>query len=277
MNAEPRADAPTTQYLSRADGRIAYDVAGDGPLVILVPGMGDIRSTFRLLAPELRAAGYRVALTDLRGHGDSDTDFAAYGDAETADDLKALIEELGGPAVAIGNSMGAGAAALAAAQRPDLISGLVLIGPFVRQTSGTVMRVLFRLLMLRPWAGFVWRTYLPKLYAGRTPMDQSEYLAAVSAAMSRPGHTKAFARLVAHLDHAVVEHRLGEVRAEALVIMGALDPDFAEPQAEAEWIAAQLNARMVMVPEAGHYPQSQRPDLVVPSVLNFLTEVTHRA
>ena len=128
MNAEPRADAPTTQYLSRADGRIAYDVAGDGPLVILVPGMGDIRSTFRLLAPELRAAGYRVALTDLRGHGDSDTDFAAYGDAETADDLTALIEELGGPAVAIGNSMGAGAAALAAAQRPDLISGLVLIG-----------------------------------------------------------------------------------------------------------------------------------------------------
>ena len=34
--------------------------------------MGDLRSVYRFLAPELVGAGYRVATMDLRGHGDSD-------------------------------------------------------------------------------------------------------------------------------------------------------------------------------------------------------------
>jgi MMPL family len=57
-----------TSYLDRPGGRIGYDVAGAGPLVVLVPGMGDLRAAYRFLAPALRAAGYRVACTDLRGH-----------------------------------------------------------------------------------------------------------------------------------------------------------------------------------------------------------------
>jgi len=69
----------------------------------------------------LRRARYRVAATDLRGHGDSDATFATYGDAETAGDVHALIEELGGPAVIVGNSMGAAAAVMVAADHPDLV------------------------------------------------------------------------------------------------------------------------------------------------------------
>ena len=114
-----------TSYLSCPGGLIGYDVAGSGPLVVLVPGMGDLRAGYRFLAPGLRAAGYRVACTDLRGHGDSDATFTSYGDEETAGDVIALLEELGGPAVVVGNSMGAGSAALAAAERPELVSGLV--------------------------------------------------------------------------------------------------------------------------------------------------------
>lgn len=266
-----------TQYLARPEGRIAYDVAGDGPLVVLVPGMGDLRATYRFLAPALRDAGYRVATTDLRGHGDSDTTFSSYGDAETASDVVALVESLGGPAVVVGNSMGAGAAVYAAAERADLVTGLVLVGPFVRDTSGTFQKLMLRLAMLRPWAGLVWKSYLPKLYAGRPAADQADYLASVSAAMKRPGYTAAFARLVAHLDHAVVEARLGEVTASTLVVMGELDPDFPSPRAEADWIAERLHARVVMVPEAGHYPQSQRPDVVAPAIIEFLSEVSHRA
>ena len=108
-----------TSYLRCPEGRIGYDVAGAGSLVVLVPGMGDLRAGYRFLAPALRAAGYRVACTDLRGHGDSDTTFASYGDEETAGDVIALIGELGGPAVVVGNSMGAESAVLAAAQRPQ--------------------------------------------------------------------------------------------------------------------------------------------------------------
>ena len=59
----------TTEYLqlSRPDGttgRIAYDDRGTGPLVLLAPGMGTTRATFRHLVPELIEAGYRVVTTD---------------------------------------------------------------------------------------------------------------------------------------------------------------------------------------------------------------------
>ena len=95
---------------------------GDGPLVICIPGMGDLRSTYRFLVPTLVAAGYRVATMDLRGHGESSCVFESYDDEALASDVIALAESLGGPAVLIGNSMGAGAAVIAAAARPDLVT-----------------------------------------------------------------------------------------------------------------------------------------------------------
>ncbi len=61
----PRAER--TVYLTRPDGRVAYHVAGEGPIVVLVPGMGDLRDGYRFLAPVLRDAGYRVACTDRVG------------------------------------------------------------------------------------------------------------------------------------------------------------------------------------------------------------------
>ncbi|MFZ8510117.1 alpha/beta fold hydrolase, partial [Staphylococcus aureus] len=58
--------------------------------------MGDERDAFGPLADRLVARGYRVALVDRRGHGDSDATFAEYGDQATAGDLVAVVEGLGG-------------------------------------------------------------------------------------------------------------------------------------------------------------------------------------
>src|SRR3981081_4578105 len=147
----------STVYLARPGGRIGYDISGEEPLVILVPGMGDLRTGYRFLAPALREAGYRVACTDLRGHGASDATFASYGDVETAGDVIALIEALKEPAVVLGNSMGAGAAAFAAAERPDLVRGLVLVGPFVRNPKvSAFQRIVLRGAMARPWGALLW-------------------------------------------------------------------------------------------------------------------------
>ena len=107
-----------SQYLQRAEGRVAYHVTGEGPLVVCLPGMGELRSSYRHLEPLLVAEGFRVACLDLRGHGESDATFTAYDDEALASDALALVAELGGPAYLVGNSMGAGAAVLAAAQRP---------------------------------------------------------------------------------------------------------------------------------------------------------------
>jgi hypothetical protein len=47
----PVSPVQTPSYLDRSEGRVAYEVAGDGPLVVLVPGMGDLSSAYRFLAP----------------------------------------------------------------------------------------------------------------------------------------------------------------------------------------------------------------------------------
>jgi len=276
MKTDSTSPLSNPLFLHRSEGRIGYDVGGDGPLVVLVPGMGDLRGAYRFTAPALRDDGYRVACTDLRGHGTSDSTFASYGDIETAGDIIALIEELEGPAVVVGNSMGAGAAVIAAAERPHLINGLVLVGPFVRngKTSG-FQRVMLRIGMARPWAAMAWNAYLPKLYKGRRPADFEQYRKSVVSSLRKPGYAKSFS-LTTRTDHSVAESRLGELAAPTLVVMGEQDPDFPDPRAEAEWISHALHARVVMVPDAGHYPQSQQPEITTSAVQGFLGEVNHR-
>jgi pimeloyl-ACP methyl ester carboxylesterase len=268
--SQNKDQAVTTLMLDREGGRIAYDVQGSGPLVICAPGMGDIRQTFRHLVPALLDAGYRVATFDLRGHGESDTTFTTFDDEAEASDILALAEHLGSPAAVIGNSMGSAAGVIANAQRPDLVNALVLVGPFVRKPKANpALTVLMRVATAAPWAAAVWKSYLPSLYAGRKPADQAEFAAAANAAMRRKGYAATFSKTT-HLSHAPAEAVLPAVTAPTLVVMGELDPDFTKPADEANWIAEQLSAQVLMVPEAGHYPQSQRPELVNPAVVAFL-------
>ncbi len=270
---EPDATTTATQYLDRPGGRIAYDVTGSGPLVVASPGMGDIRSSYRFLVPHLVAAGYRVATVDLRGHGDSDTTFDDHGDVETGGDLLALVHHLGGPAVLVGNSMSAGAAAWAAAEDPDAVAALVLLGPFVREVpANPVMLLALRLALLPPWGPRVWSAYFPTMYPGARPDDLREHRDRVRASLTRPGAWRAF-RATTRTSHAPVEARLDEVRAPTLVVMGTADPDFADPEREARWVADRLDGTLALVPEAGHHPQAEFPDVVAGQVRDFLAGV----
>jgi pimeloyl-ACP methyl ester carboxylesterase len=173
--------------------------------------------------------------------------------------------------------MAAGSAVLAAARRPELVSGLVLVGPFVRDAAvGAGRRVLLRIAMAPLWAALSWKSYLPKLYAGRRPADFDEYRDQVVASLRRPGYARAFS-LTTRTSHAAAQARLADVTAPVLAVMGQQDPDFPDPAGEAAWIAQTMHAQVVMVPEAGHYPQSQRPDITTAAVLRFLATVHSRA
>lgn len=264
-------DGPATAYLARPGGRIAYDVAGEGPLVVCIPGMGDLRSVYRFLAPSLVAAGYRVATMDLRGHGDSDTTFDRYDDVAAGSDALALVEALGGgPAVLVGNSMGAGAAVWAAAEEPSKVAALVLIGPFVRNAPvGRVAELSFRLALLRPWGRRAWDAWYARLYPGRPPADLDEHRARIRASLARPDRWRAF-KATTRTSHAPAEARLDEVSARTLVVMGDRDPDFPDPTAEAHLVAHRLRGEALMVTNAGHYPHAEHPEVVTPAALRFL-------
>jgi pimeloyl-ACP methyl ester carboxylesterase len=268
-----RTEGATTRFLDRGSGRIAYDVAGEGPLVVAVPGMGDLRSSYRELAPALVEAGYRVATMDLRGHGESDVTFEAFDGAAAASDIVALVDALDdGPAVIIGNSMSAGSAVSAAAERPELVAGLVLTGPFVRDASvGRVAELSFRLALMRPWGPRAWNAWYARLFTGRRPADLDTHRAHIRDSLAQPGRWDAFIRTT-HTSHAYAEARLGEVTAPTLVVMGDGDPDFGDPAAEAGFIGERLDGRVVIVPSAGHYPHAEYPEVVTPEVVRFLAD-----
>ena len=266
-----RADV---QFLTRPQGRISYTVTGDGPLIVAVPGMGDLRETWRELVGPLADKGFRVAVSDLRGHGDADTTFTEHGDLETASDILALIDELGGPALVIGNSMAGSAAVIAAADRPDAVSGLVLVSPFLRNGGShgaqRALRILYRVLFARPWGPGLWAVYYRStLSKGAQAGWLGEHVDAIRSSMREPGRLRSLRALTLSLDHDLVTPRVAAVRAPSIILVGAGDPDYRNAAAELAWMGEQLGAETVLVENAAHYAQHQRPDVVVPRVVAF--------
>ena len=226
--------APGAHHLGRPGGRIAFTDTVSGPLIVAVPGMGDLRSVYDGLVTDLVGRDFRVVVTDVRGHGDSDMGFAEQGDAATASDLVALLESLGEPALLIGNSFSGSAAVLAAADRPDLVAGLVPLSPFLREPASAgrlrMNRLLFRLLFPAPGAAS--GSYDAGTRTAAPSRPASAHVAEIAAALREPGRPAAFRRLTLQLDHSVVEPRVSAVRAPALIAVDALDPDYADPAAE---------------------------------------------
>ncbi|NKY46372.1 alpha/beta fold hydrolase [Nocardia cerradoensis] len=276
-----------TEYVTLEHGRLACDVVGDGPLVVLSHGMGTVRQDFRLLVGPLAAAGYRVVNVDMRGHGESSADWpsvtgkAAISRADVAEDLLGVIRHFGGPAIVVGHSLSGGSATIAAARAPELVSGIVEIGPFTRTQRlhvgallvsrryrrGMVRLALTTMLRSMRW----WRRYLDVAYPTR-PADYDHYLADLESMLRRSGRWAEFMK-TGRTTPADAHARLADVRCPALVIMGSADPDFADPEAEAHAVVAALPdgvGRVEMIENGGHYPHAQSPDDVAAVIIPFL-------
>lgn len=270
-----------SEFLTVDGGTIAYEVAGTGPLVVLAHGMGDSRASYRFVVPQLVAAGYRVAAVDMRGCGESSTEWPSYTRTDIAGDLIALVRHLGGPAVLVGHSFSGGAVTIAAAQAPELIGGIVELGPFTRKQSIRLgdLRVkryragMTRLLMTGVLGSVKWwHRYLDVAFPGRKPDDWAEQLQHRAAMLGEPGRMKAMQRM-GQSAPADAGAQLGNVRCPALIVEGSLDPDWADPRAEGEAIVAAMPAgigKVEVIEGAGHYPHTQFPDETVALLLPFL-------
>ncbi len=260
----------TTQYLEHQNGHLAYDDAGRGPVVICVPSMGDLRGEYRFLLQQLVGAGYRAISLDVRGHGETSTDWPDFSVAGVGSDILALIRHLdAGPAIVIGTSMAAGAGVWAAAEAPELIGGLVLIGPFVRGDSDKLLQVIFAALFARPWGPSMWLKYYATLYPTCRPADFAEYSAALRANLKSPGRMEALQHML-NASKAASEQRLPHVTAPVTVLMGSRDRDFKEPEGEAKWVAHSLRGTYTMIENAGHYPHAEMPEITGPIILSAL-------
>lgn len=265
-----------TEFLQRPDGRIAYDdTVGDGPLIVAVPGMGDLRALYRFLTPALVDTGYRVVTLDPRGQGGSSVDWPDYSAVATGSDIVALIRHLdAGPAVVIGESVAAASAIWAAAEAPADVAGLVLSGASADEVSpNRWQRLGIRLIGV---SASVWIAYYRRLYPTRKPADFDSYLRALKANLREPGRLAALQATMT-APKAAANARTSEVKAPTLVVMGTRDPDLPDPAAEAAEVARRLSGRTMMVDGAGHYPVAEMPEAVMPGLLAFLAEAGHVA
>jgi pimeloyl-ACP methyl ester carboxylesterase len=273
-----------TEFLDIKGGRLAYDVTGEGPLIVLSHGIGDHRQAFRFLAAELLRAGFRVAAADMRGHGESSTgEWKVISRTDVAGDLVALIRHLGGPAVIVGHSLSAGAATIAAATEPHLVRAVVEIGPFTRKprySLGAMVRVriyrrgavlLTRCKLFRSLNA--WLSYLDLAYPTK-PADYDVYMAALRAKLAEPGRMAEFLKTMKS-SGADAEAQLPNISCPALIIMGDEDPDYADPWGEAEAIVAAMPAGLgtvAMLSRGGHYNHAQTPGEVAALTTSFLRE-----
>ena len=106
---------------------LSVSVSGSGPLVILMHGWPEQSLSWRHQVPALTAAGYTVAVPDMRGYGRSGKpeDPAAYTLDIIADDMQAVATSLGAARwVAVGHDWGAPAAWRCALRFPDAVAGV---------------------------------------------------------------------------------------------------------------------------------------------------------
>jgi len=271
----------STQYLSLPDGQIAYDDTGSGPLVICLPSIGDLRSEYRLLVPQLVAAGYRVVTVDPRGQGESSVRWPDYSVVGEGADLLALTRALdAGPAVVIGTSMAAGAAVWAAAEAPEQFSGLLLVSPILRDMQPRWQSRLMYMLLFAPlfsgsWGASLWARYLTLLYPSAQPADFNAYLRRLRANLREPGHMAAL-RAMLYASKRASDERLEQATAPALIVVGTKDMDFHDPAAEARVIASRLGGKdhqVEVIAGAGHYPHAEAPERFTPLAIDFLRRI----
>ncbi len=260
----------TTKYLNQKSGQIAYDVEGNGPLIVCVPSLGDVRGEYRFLRPMLLEAGFRVATMDVRGHGETSVEWDDFSVAGIGKDILALVRELkAGPAVVIGTSMGGGAAIWAAVEAPDLVRGMILVDPFVDGDGNRLTNLLISVMFARPWGPSTWLKYYASLYPTRKPADFDEYSAALQANLKERGRLEAVMQML-YASKAASGERMPMVKQPALVLMGSKDRDFKDPEAEARRIAEALRGKYVMIENAGHYPHTEMPETTAPLMLEFM-------
>jgi 3-oxoadipate enol-lactonase len=143
-------------YAQVGDIKLYYEVHGDGPPVVLVPGLGSDTRLFFNVVP-LLATLHQVIVLDPRGGGQSDKPSGGYSIEQMAEDVAGLFGTLGiARADVVGYSMGGKIALQLAASHPELVDHLVLgataAGPAVTRRFSRrwlMMDVVSRIPMMR--------------------------------------------------------------------------------------------------------------------------------
>jgi len=280
------------------DGPVHYvDFGGPAasPAVVLVHGLGGSHLNWDLLAPLLNDRA-RVWAIDLPGFGRSEPGGRTASVSSNAAVLQRFLAEVvGEPAILVGNSMGGMLSILATGERPDAVTGLVLLDPAVpgpRRALDPLVALMFAIYAV-PFLGERFlrmrrnkTTELARVremlsLCGVDPdsmppevIDRSVTL--LEEREDVEGMDKAFLGAARSLLKLLVDPRryrkaMASIQVPVLLVHG--DRDRLVPVAAARDIAKRHPAwRYIELAGVGHVPQLQVPDRVAEDLLAWLDE-----
>lgn len=260
-------------HLTLRDGdRLYYETHGDGLPLALVPGLGGTMAFWQPHVAEF-ARHHRVILHDHRGTGQSTRAEIEYSVGQMADDLLQLLDHLGvAEADLAGHSTGGAIGQTIALDRPERIGRLVLSATWTHGDG--YFRKLFDL------RAEMMRLEGPLNYARGTSIfglpaayvrDHAAQLAAEEQAQAAATTPEIMLARIAAIQRFDRRAELPRIRHKTLVF-GARD-DLITPAYFSEELARTIpNARLVMLPEGGHFYPRVHPKLFQQTVLSFLAD-----
>jgi pimeloyl-ACP methyl ester carboxylesterase len=239
---------------------------------VLVHGLGGTGAgIWRRQLADL-AAGFRVIAYDLRGSGASEVTPGPYSIDLLAEDLRALVDELGlGRTALVGHSMGGSVAlAYAARYRGDVLAVVGIGAPTTLPDQARAGLAARAETVEAEGMGAVAETVAtngvsPTFREGE-PGEFREFVALLEG--NDPQGYAAQCRALVGLDLA---GRLGEVAAPTLLVSG--DRDGVSPPAATEANAGDIpDCRFAIVPDCGHIMTWERPGALADAAWPFLRE-----
>jgi 3-carboxy-cis,cis-muconate cycloisomerase len=249
----PDATARPIRVLHVDEGR------PEAPVVVLSNSLGSTLGMWDEVVGDL-AADHRIVRYDLRGHGGSPTPPGPYTIDDLGADLLALLDRLGAErASLIGSSIGGMASLWVAANAPDRVDRLVVIGSasHLGPAQGWIDRS--RSVLLDGTAGVaeaVTPRWVSPAFAAAHPEAMDRYRAMFAAA--DPAGYAGCCIAIARMD---LTGALGRITSPTLIAVGSEDP--ATPQELSRTMADAIpGARLALIEGGAHLPSLDQPDLV---------------
>jgi pimeloyl-ACP methyl ester carboxylesterase len=254
-----------TDTAQSADGtRIAYEVHGEGPVVVLVDGAmcfrdsGPMRGIAEAIGDRLR-----VVLYDRRGRGGSG-DTAPYAVEREIEDLAASLDAVGGPVALFGMSSGGGLALRAAAALEGVTRVVVYEPPYMPEPALAGARAYTAELtdaLRRGDRGSATAAFLRRV--GMPP----QVIEGMKGSPAWPG-MEALAPTLAYDDAVMGDSRVPALEgldAEVLALAGGASPDFLQYGARA--VAEATGGRFDLLTDSTH---DVAPDAAATALVGFV-------
>lgn len=254
--------------------RLRYVVRGTGPTVLFIMGLGGRAADWNDAFIGRLADRFETITFDNRGTGGSDHPDGEWTLEAMADEAMAVLDALGRPhAHVVGLSMGGMIAQLVALRHPARVDRLALLathpgGPGVVQPTPRGLTALTPDRRLPP-AEIVRRAMIAITAPGFVERNPAAIAMLVELALAQPTPAATFARQMGAIVRSDRSARLGEIRAPTLVVHGGAD-ELVPPENGRSLARAIPGARYVELPDVGHMPMWECPDVLASLLGDFL-------